>query len=241
MTNNKEDNLKEVETILGTPFECLYDEKDNKIRTKLLAFSFITIIFKWFKLNVSSDSSFIGIKISGLSNQIFDLTLFILVSYFLIIYIITFYEKFTEWKIRLTGTRLIFSPYQSGTYADGGHDCKDHHNDPRQSTLYNWIQQRFILPKDFQKNLNKLEKKLEDPNCKITLEDINKIKYEITSLKSSYDNFYCLLENPRLEVSLKRFDNWFKYFNKLQNWRWLIIDSLLPVLLGVIAIIMLFK
>ena len=73
-------------------------------------------------------------------------------------------------------------------------------------------------------------------NDSITVNDAKDIKRCISNILESYDKYNEVLSNLRLEASLKRFDNWFKYFNKIQNWRWLVVDSLMPIIVAIIAI-----
>ena len=67
------------------------------------------------------------------------------------------------------------------------------------------------------------------------------IKEWLTGITNKLDDIKTMYVSPRIEVSLERFDNWFKYFNKIQNWRWMILDSFMPLALGVVAIIWIVK
>jgi len=64
---------------------------------------------------------------------------------------------------------------------------------------------------------------------------LNAALQNINQLYNSIQTAHKTISDQRIPVSLKRFDNWFQLFLRSQNLRWLIIEFLFPIVLGLSA------
>ncbi len=70
-------------------------------------------------------------------------------------------------------------------------------------------------------------------------ESLSHIRNEVADLRSKVKEVNKTLDANRVPASLERFDSWFKVFLKSQNIRWLLIEFLLPISLGIWAVYLL--
>lgn len=242
---------------LGEPIFLGLDDKAEKLKRNLIIFSSMLIFSLKFDLSIDTSSPLLGVKLTGLTNGQVYFALLIIVVYMLLHYAWALQDAFMEWKIRLTGTRVEYI-----TVGRVASESGDHPNNPRQSTLYNWWLE--YGPKAAEANLDfghirqgiqeslltlkNIEDKLEAEENGQTINAVRCCQSQINSLEKAIKvseqklapalNFLAV---KRIEVSLERFDRWFHYFSQSQNWRWFIFDLLMPVLLGLAAIILAIK
>ncbi len=67
-------------------------------------------------------------------------------------------------------------------------------------------------------------------------QSVSQVRERVTELTRALENTSKTIASQRIPVSLERFDQWFKLLLQSQNLRWLLIDFLLPVALGVTAL-----
>ena len=81
-----------------------------------------------------------------------------------------------------------------------------------------------------------------DPNYLAAIaSQLTTINQSSIALADSVKSLENVLTSERIPVSLSRFDNWFKHFVAIQNFRWFIIEVSLPVILGLLAIVLMAK
>jgi hypothetical protein len=231
---------------LGEPVFIEFSENAFKIRKNLMIASVISIVVVLADLQINSDSSILGLKFVRLSDEILTRGLIAVTLYLLLHFVWSSFDGFVEWRLRLTGTRVVFQTAAFVSSSDG-----DYPTDPRQSTLYNWwkyerrsFQDSSLLKKmeSLSSKIVQFETRLKDPTQ--PLQDphntLSNLQVLVSQLKDAVESAAKNLNSDRIVVSLNRFDSWFKLFLRSQNLRWLVIEFLFPVLLGCYALLLLF-
>ncbi len=239
-----DEDRKAVEKAIGEPFMDDFSENTLRIRRNLIAAASIGLIFKLGNMKISADSSLFDIKLDGLTSEKVDWILFIILAYLFIHFLWNSFSHFQEWKLRLTGSNLTFQ-----TSSFWGSDYDDSPMSPRQSTLYVFLMGNMTIITELQKQLDEIkhrtsnwedavEKRLEDQSTtnfegiiKPHLDSLNDVLKRITQ-KLNYLN--------RIPISLCRFEKSFKLFHWGQSARWLVLEWLLPLGLGLWSIYLVF-
>lgn len=158
-----EERIKAVEKNLKEPVALQFSDQVWKIRANLIVASAIALVVGVANLQISPESSFLGIRFSGLNDILIRTNLGAIVLYLLVHFLWTGWDSFLEWRLRVTGTR---SAFQTGSMWSPEH--VDHPVDPRQSTLYNWwtMQQSAIgnlgaIASEFKQKLATWEKDIQ--------------------------------------------------------------------------------
>ncbi len=242
-------NERSVETILGSPVFIGSDERTDKVRGHLIFAATISLFVTVADLHFGSDSSFLGLEITGLTDRVAYIALLFFVGYQLVHYVWCAWDTFLEWRLRITGKRTAFITTARFASEEG-----DYPSDPRQSTLYNWwiesankighLQEGVTEINDA---LQRVERSLDgvrdsslDPNSVTVIRSqLSPLQNTVQRLAQAFEACKQTIASARIPASLKRFDNWFKLFLSSQNLRWLIFNLLIPILLSVAAMILL--
>jgi len=224
---DKEERHRKIELALGEPFFEDFSENTFKIRRNLIAAATISIIYKKFNLIISPDSSFLGVKLDGLTPQIVENISIIIVSYLLVHFIVCTSSHFWEWRLRLSGMRVR---YLTSSQFEG--EDTDSPAVPRQSTLFWHLKQKGSNLENLNKKLSELTDILTEykngvSEAPLVTEKIEKDLEEIRKLSGCLD---------RTIISLKRFDAWFSNFNFFQLFRWLFVEFTVPLALSICAL-----
>jgi len=229
---------EEVERILGNPVFSELTDNALKIRRNLLVTAVIALFTHYASIQIKKDTPFLGVHFEGLDNGKIELGLLILLVYFLSHFFWYVWDSFCEWRLRLTGMSKLKSVLEEG--GDVG-------DNPRNSTLYNWwrVQSESIraatlevdkiaFTQDALKNVIERDKAFWEPyQVNSQLHDIDlKLDY----IRQYVKRIMVVMEDQRFQISLRRFDGWFKHFIRSQNARWLIFEVSLPIGLGLWAI-----
>jgi hypothetical protein len=251
-----EEAIKAVEKALGTPFGLEYQDHVLKTRRNLLIAGAVAMVFYLAGLKIEAPTPtayptiplIFGLAVSGLSQKAFLISLLCLLGYLLGHFIWASIDAIFEFRLRSTGTNLA---HKTNTW---GEPHSDHPREgSRQSTLYTWW-----LDKS-----SKLPNQAEFEQAAITLQELtvavrsasvegkmpahglfdltNAVEKSADALSKlqqhlKYQNE--LVVNPRIEASLRRFDNAFRNHALSQNLRWLIFDFGAPVMLGITGFVM---
>ena len=121
-----------VETILGSPVFIMSDESTNKARGHLIFAAAISLFVTVADLHFGSNSSFLGLEITGLTDRVAYLALLAFVGYQLVHYVWCAWDAFLEWRLRITGMETALADAVLASQEG------DYPREPRQSTLYNW-------------------------------------------------------------------------------------------------------
>lgn len=241
--------IKQVEKTLGEPIASDFTDYVRRIRNNLIFLSVVAIGICLAGLTLSEDSSFLGLKFEGLQSEYIINALFYLNMYFLVHFLWCATDHMQEWRLRVTGTRVAFITAATLASKDG-----DYPTDPRQSSLYNWWKDQARKIGSLTEPLdainakladweNKVKKSLEDkdPNRDSVIMSIKHVSEDIAKLENSIKATEETLNSDRIPASLRRFDYWFSLFLRSQNMRWLLIELLLPIFVGLYSIILLLE
>jgi len=139
---------------------------------------------------------------------------FVLICYMLINFTWMSWNRLTEWNIRRTGTK------KQHIESDGMGDIfLDYPNEEKQSSLYSYWSSK-------QRNIDQIEEKLSHLEEK----DKNEILEAVKELRKT-------LNDDRIIASLAKFDEIFWHKIKSENWRWIIFDFGLPVVIALLSIV----
>tara|TARA_R100000963_G_C4638811_1_gene102563 strand:+ start:182 stop:928 length:747 start_codon:yes stop_codon:yes gene_type:complete len=234
--------LERLEKLLGTPFSGDLPDNALKVRRNLLFACFLSLFLSIGGVNLHPDSSLFGIKFEDISHEQIFQAFFWLLLYFFAHFSWYTVESFVEWRLRLTGQRVV--PFSNARGSIIGNTHSDESTDPAQATLYSW----WLTHKENFDNAAKLIKETVEDNeisSKQNAIDLDHNKNSqklsekhVNDLRTAGNDLGELL--PRLENSLERFDNWFSYSRRLQSLRWLIFDLALPISTALISIALLF-
>lgn len=244
------DNLEAVEKALGNPVAGDLPENALKVRRNLLVFGVISVFITLGGVKLDPTSSVLGFKFSGVSEALITNALLAANVYFLLHFIWYAFEGILEWRLRVTGTRLAFL-----TGSRFGSEHADYPDDPRQSTLYTWWLDNAKRIGNFKETACDLSEKIKAWEEKVSsfqngndslnlanaMSTLNQARSAADKLTKQIETTEKTLTAMRIPCSLGRFDGWFKLFLKSQNIRWLLVDILLPVLVGATAIYLLAK
>lgn len=163
MSNSyKDGTTKKIQKAIGQPFAIEFTDYARKIRTNLMFVGVLIIVIVTQNLELSQNSSFLGVRFDNLNTAMAVRILLILNIYLLIHFIWLAIDNFTEWWIRLTGTRSLNSFDFDRTSAQMAEKYADDATDQRQSTLYYWWVDQHTLIKDYPKSIDSLSKKLKE-------------------------------------------------------------------------------
>lgn len=242
-----EKKVAAVQKVLGEPVFCELSQSAWKIRTNLIVTSVISISIVFAGLHIDSESTFLGLKFKGLNDIIITRALFWITLYLLIHFLWSAWDNFVEWRLRITGTKVAF--ITAGVYVS---EHGDYPSDPRQSTLYHWwksqaqkIDELVNRVKEIDNQLNGFEARLKsEPNTnseQLIITDIKSVQVAVVNLDAHMKQVNELLLLNRVPASLERFDNWFQLFLRSQNLRWLIVECGTPLIVGSLALILLWN
>lgn len=213
-----EDSLDAVKKVLKEPVFIGHDARSQIVRVQLFFLSAVTIVYSALGLKINPSSSIFGLRFDGLNDGSFKAILLVVLIYMVIHFVWLSADAFLEWRLRITGTRSAFI-----TTAKNASEHADYPNNPRQSTLYHYYSEEML-------------DKLSSLDSMITISSANFDNVDKQSIHANISKLIESVEDPRVSVSLRRFDNWFKYFQISQNLRWFFIEFLFPLLLGLVAI-----
>lgn len=231
-------DLYELDKILGEPVIFEYDDETLKTKKTLLVLSVIGIVVSFFGISISTDSSLFGLKLHNLSQTLLIKSILIFNIFFCAKFIWMSFEYFLQWRLRVSGSGKS-AIHKVGTF---GNHIVDYASDSKQSTLYNWWLKHEANFRD--NNFETLEA-LKEIKELLGKEDwsthYGRMSELITQTDQHLEKINNVFNDGRLRYSLERFDRAFFLFVKMQNWRWLALDFLLPIVLGVISIVSLWN
>lgn len=233
----------EIAKVLGSPVGFDISETASKLRRNLLLVSVVVMILILGEVQPGPEVSVFGIKLTGLTSIKIMFGLSVLLAYNLVHYLWYCYELYSEWAVRITGTRLAF--VTGGKYGQLGADYPD---DPKQSTLYTWWLQQSNSIIAYSNLLQRVDASIQDfseHTEQLQARDMTSAGTVSSSIRGMKDaleqarhNLACteaILTNVRVPESLKRFDNRFKMLLKSQNLRLVLVEVGMPVGLALIA------
>jgi hypothetical protein len=240
---------EEIAKVLGEPVGFDISETARKIRLNLLLASAVVIVLILGEIQAGADVSLFGIKLTGVTSFKLMVGLAVILAYNLAHYLWYSYELYSEWCIRLTGTKLTFV-----TGAKLAATGADHPDNPKQSTLYTWwLQEARSMPayedllrkvdeniKVLDAHVEQLQKADMTPAGSVS-QSIHGVKNTLEQVRGTLAATESVITNTRVPESLDRFDNRFKLLLKSQNLRILLIEICMPVAISLVAAVFLVR
>lgn len=246
--SDNEAAVKAMQEVLGTPITAGLSDEASRVRRNLIAASMVAIIVELGGASVSKTTTVFGVPFEDLTTDMIHIGLLVGVAYLLIHFLFYVAESFLEWRLRITGTRVAY--ITGGVF---GHEGADYPSDPRQSTFYNWWKGEAGRIGNLRKDVMSMKEshdlaieqikpyvdnyQTRDANNVMNL--LAQSLQRINNIESALGKIQKTITSDRIPASLERFDNWFEIFLRLQNFRWLAIDVLFPVLLSACALYLL--
>lgn len=217
MTSHSHD---EIQRLLDHPVLITHDSHAKLIRAQIFFIAVSTIFLSVTEIELAKNSSILGIQLDGLKiHHIYWISIFLL-TYQIFHFVWASMEAAYEWRARLTALA-------TGGWGGGGTQIshEDQENKIRQTTIYSYFTR--VIKQDLL-NLTESLSGINTENCGKKLDEV----------KKSLDSINSCLTSSRVSDALVRFDNWFIMFSKMQNYRWLLLEFMLPIALGFIAILL---
>lgn len=241
----EEEKHKAIEKALGEPFMPNFEDSILKMRTHLLMGGVIALGAVLLNIQINSASPIFGISFKGLTEGKVYFGLLLINLYLLIHFFWTSFDNYLEWRLRLTGNKVVFQ--SGGFYTDPNHDYP---LDPRQSTLYTWWRENSKSMVCCNTKLKEVEQKLDELTDSITQElgngqaahlvnfqnNLSEVRKDFYALRETFDKAANIVDARRVPASLARFDAAYRFFLKTQSLRWLLIEWLVPVSVGIFAV-----
>lgn len=238
-----DDDIQAVEKALGDPVLEELSEDTRRTRRNLLIVAGVAIFYRVNELQIS-EAGFLGIKFSTVPISGINVSLTLILLYFVIQFGWQALDHFRFMRIRITGSRIAH--VTTGQYASSH---ADYPSDPRQSSLYRWWLEQAQKIGSIQEPVEKLgavtsslkaqiesPEFSETPNYSSFVSSTIELTANINKLDRSIDNSVKTLTALRIPASLERFDRWFWQFQRSQILRLLILELGFPILLGLVGL-----
>ncbi|MFM4702003.1 hypothetical protein [Aeromonas bivalvium] len=235
------DKEKLIELIMKEPSPLEATEYEEKIRRNLLISSMIAIMSLFLGITPTEQVEIWGLKFQNVTMNSIYVVLLAIIIYELGHYCWIVFNKFSYWRVRLTGSKL--GTYRGSAGGFGSDDPQeDTVGDEINSTFYNWMIERahgyhalIDLISNQKTELDMLSRKVleEEPNP----EARSKIELKVNALNDSVERLSKYLDSVRISESMRRFDKWFDMVIKSQSRRWFILDCIFPISVGFFAFI----
>lgn len=210
------------------PFIPEFTDYVQKIRRNSVAVSSISLVMIFAGVSISSDFATSGFKITGLDDKTVKLILLILTAYWLLHFIWCALDYFAEWRLRLTEVQMNPGTWDYNPEEDPGPKSRQH-------TMMKWLFHRQQPLHSFIADLEDIKTKLQDHQIDDT--EKRRVIQNIESGVRSIEEFSRTPIDAQIIKSIKNFDTWLRRLNSSQSIRWIVIELLLPVALGLTAVI----
>lgn len=214
---------------------------EKRIKNNLIAFSIISIFMFYGDLSISNDSSILGLKFNGLTQDKIYIGLFLIVAYSFVHYAWYIKDAFNNWRLRRTAV-ISFK-----TGVDGLAYSSPAAPDERDATFYHWwvyhkklFEDRVYFNDGIESALKEIQAlDLSNESKLIYADNIINLCQSISLMTGAFSNsaVECrklveLLNSSPFSDALKNFDGSFSDFLVSQNNRWLVFECLIPFALG---------
>ncbi|MGK8177365.1 hypothetical protein ACRS1R_20120 [Aeromonas dhakensis] len=236
---------EKIDEVLSAPVMQEQTDTERKLKNNLIAFSVISIFMYYGDLSISSESTFLGLKFSGLDQQKIYIGLFVFIVYAAIHYIWYVQDSIVNWRLRCTAISEL-RPIRYNSPA-GSFELKDKKN----NTLYHWwnytklyIDEQYIIDEALIKTIEALENKAlgESYDDHVSmLAILNDAKKSVAESQKAIKELSETLISEPFSLALPRFNKAFSYFLVSQNIRWMVFECIVPFGLAVLALSLLFN
>ncbi len=243
--DQREKELAAVAEVLGKPAGFDISDPAVKVRKSLMAASIALLCLVIAKIEPSDTFTIFGVAFKGVTADKIVVGAMIVLTYSLAHFLFYVVELLGEYRVRMTGARVVF---QTGARAGSSH--VDYPDDPKQSSLANWwksyarrLHSVGELTDRISSDLEEIKYRLGNPDeIKGTPDDIatsqlmGQVNAHLMSLRNELEASREIVLSPRIEVSLDRFDSWYKGLMNLQGFRVVVVEVALPILLGLTSL-----
>lgn len=243
------DKREAVAAILGCPVWGDLPETVRKVRRNLVAFGVIAIVMDVAKVGIDPAGPVFGFHLTGLNDGFIQFGLLLILLYQLLHFSWYALETLVHWRLRVTGT-LASEQLRKTTF---GPDGADYPLDPQQSTLYNWWREEArkvgdlaAKAKDFEEWFHKARQEFLQFAGPTPIADhtavigaLNALRGYTDTLQRAVEEARATLASERIPASLENFDNWFRLLLRSENARWLFVEILMPIAIGLAGVALL--
>jgi hypothetical protein len=209
-----------------------FNENTLRVRRNLLIFSVIALFYKLSGATLTGKSSFLGLEFEHINPEMIDLFLLCIVGYHLVHFMWLAFENFVHYYVRFwTAIKSKSKELLEEKYI----------NDKivKPTMIGSWR----ILNASIKKNLEKTRKKTKEIKSKIKNSDKSKIKNsEIIEFEEELEIVSEMIKNNQLEIEemLESFKKEAEeQFIKINKWRYFLIETSFPSLIGIFAVFVL--
>jgi hypothetical protein len=234
-----------VEEVFAQPVAIEFSEWIGKIRLNLLMVSSLALALVILGIDVAPTNTLFGVSFENLSNDKLKWLLLAVNTYMWIHFGWLALDAFQGWRVRLTGSGVIYE--EKPQHNDADYDLT---LDPRQSSLHNWwlaMAARYPLDDQLTLKLTRLKDLLDEEHLSAPQLTMNspisdhmllrsKISNALQNIMAEQNFVRVILENPTPSAALARFDRAYEMLLKSQARRWLWVETLLPIVLGGVSI-----
>lgn len=232
--------------VLKQPVMTEPTETERKIKNNLIAFSFISVFLHYGGLSISSESTILGLRFDGLTQDKIYLCFFMLVAYSTIHYMWYVRDGLLNWKLRLTAIQEIkaTSPSMAPLHSI------DELDDKRNNTLYHWWAYQYkafsnkrILNDALLDSIGSLEEIVSKDINLGFVDNVDLLHHEMLAvintsneLSKKTEELFKLLNSSMFNHVLLNFNSSFRNFLISQNLRWLIFECIIPFGLSALSL-----
>jgi hypothetical protein len=240
---------EEIAKVLGEPVGFDISETAAKLRRNLLLVSMLVMVLIVGQIEAGSNFSVFGVKLTGVTPFKLMVGLSIVLVYTFFHFVWCCYDIYSEWSIRVTGTKLSFV-----TGAKLGATGADYPDNPKQSTLYTWWMQEARSMTAYSDLLDRVNESIHEFSSHVedlqkrdmtsagsVSQSIQRMNNTLEQVRHSLASTESVITNTRIPESLARFDRRFSLLLKSQNMRAAIIEVGIPLFLSLAAAGYLFR
>lgn len=170
----------------------------------------------------------------------------LIILYQLVHFYIECITNILYWRNLYTGTKL--NHVTVGTFSN---EKLDYPSNPKHSSLYNWWYEKNIpitkLEKihigflstieEIKNNIFNLTKQPDEINLMQNIEvKLNELLCRSNLIETEIVKIRNILEDERIKISLKRYEKWVRKLISIQGFKWIILETLIPLAVGVYAL-----
>jgi hypothetical protein len=242
----RDKDIASVTEVLGKPAGFDISEPAVRVRKSLMAASIALLCLVLAKIEPSDTFTIFGVAFKGVTADKIVIGGILVLIYSLIHFISYVGELLLEYRVRVTGAKLAFQ-----TGARAGSQYVDYPDDPKQTSLLNWWKtytRRLIVVEELADKVNtdleEIKRRIENmgersssPEIAGTSHLMGQVNANLINLTNDLKTNREILLSPRIEVSLQRYEAWHKNLISWQGLRVVILEVVLPILLGMISLV----
>lgn len=243
--DRREKELAAVAEALGKPAGFDISDPAVRVRKSLMAASVALLCLVIAKIEPSDAFTIFGVAFKGVTAEKIVIGAMIVLTYSLLHFIFYIVELLGEYRVRATGARVAFK-----TGGLLGSEYVDYPDDPKQSSLSNWWKSYASrlhcvdeLARKISDDLDEIKIRLGSsdkakgtPDEMATYQLMGQVDSKLMTLQGEIETGREVVLSPRIQVSLERFDSWYKGLMSIQGFRVVIVEVALPIILALVSL-----